>query len=63
LRYTRVSDNSGHNYIIPFHLLRDWNLFCSYEDEDERGWAVPDWADRIDGGRLTFTNPNIEYDV
>jgi len=59
-RCTIVSDNSGHSYIIPVGYLNDWNAFCELDEDDERGWNVPDWAKRIDGGRVTFWNWRIE---
>lgn len=44
-----VSDNSGHDYVIPSEKLNEWDVFMQIPDDDERSWDVPDWAHRIDG--------------
>jgi hypothetical protein len=54
-RYTIASDDSGHDYVIPVERLADWYVFI----DDEDACDTPDWAKRIDGGRLTFTDWKI----
>ena len=59
-RLTEVSDGSGHHYVIPLGRLDEWGAFCNLDEDDERAWEVPEWAHRIDGGRLTFRDWRIE---
>jgi len=55
-RYQIVSDDSGHEYVIPVGLRADWYVFL----DDEDACDAPEWAKRIDGGRLTFTDWRVE---
>jgi len=59
-RYVEVTDDSFHHYIIPVSRLDDWNAFVELDEDDPASWDVPSWAERIDGGRLTFENPRID---
>lgn len=54
MEYTEVQDDSTHHYIIPFERLEDWEKFLEIPEDDERSWEVPEWAERIDGGRIVF---------
>jgi hypothetical protein len=54
-RYTVISDDSGHDYVIPAERVAEWWTFVGDADACE----APDWAKRIDGGRLTFTDWKI----
>jgi hypothetical protein len=56
LRYRIVGDNSGHKYYIPVDRTDDWSKFTELDEDDERSWAVPGYAVRIDGD-FTFTDP------
>ena len=58
--YTEVTDNSCHHYLIPYDRLEEWDKFMEIPEDDERSWDVPEFAERIDGGRLCFTNPTIQ---
>lgn len=53
--YTEVVDDSFHHYVIPLARVNDWDLWV----QDEEDWDVPDYAERIDGGRLIFTDYRI----
>jgi hypothetical protein len=58
-RWTLVSDESGHNYVIPLHLkieFDDWNESDTEEDDFD-----PDKYEqyRIEGGLLTFVDPKV----
>jgi hypothetical protein len=57
VRYTEVTDDSSHHYIIPVDRIKDWNDW--YYSEDAELGHLPDYAKSIDGGTLTFTNPKI----
>lgn len=58
--YTEDTDQSSHHYLIPEDKLEEWGKFKEIPEDDERCWDVPEWAERIDGGRLFFTNPIIK---
>lgn len=51
-KYCLVSDDSGHDYVIPTNKRNEWYDF-DFEDYD---FNLPDWAIRVEGG-LEFENP------
>ena len=55
-RYEVVQDDSAHEYFIPTHRKKDWEKL---EEEDFEMDNIPRWAERIDGGNLTFMAPKI----
>jgi hypothetical protein len=57
-RYTEVTDDSSHHYIIPVDRLDHWYKVWMNSDEYELG-HTPDYATYVDGGRLTFTDPKL----
>lgn len=59
-RFFEDSDNSGHHYVVPVARIEGWRAWRDLPEDDERGWHAPDYATRIDGGRLTFTDWRIE---
>jgi len=59
-RYFIGADCSGHTYLVPMSKRQQWYEWADIPEEDERAWEVPDFAKRIDGGRLTFAAPRIE---
>lgn len=48
-----VTDNDGHRYQIPQSKVVEWEEFCDIPEDDERSWYVPEWAERIDGNKVT----------
>ena len=56
MKYKLVSDDSGHDYVIPSDKSKEWYDFLEIPDDDPRSWDVPDWAIGI-GGELEFENP------
>lgn len=59
-RFVQVRDESSHRYYIPFDRLEHWWEWSEIDEDDPASWDVPDYARRIDGGYLTFTDPRIE---
>jgi hypothetical protein len=59
VRWFIGSDDSGHEYLVPLERVEEWHKFCAIPEDDEESWDVPAWAVRIDGGRLTFSEPAI----
>ena len=59
-RFTVVSDNDGHEYMIPVEKVEEFYKWL--EDEELSTYEACDRYDeyRIDGGRLTFENPRFE---
>lgn len=58
-RFFIGTDDSGHDYIVPVAKRDEWHAWQDIPEEDLRSWDVPEFAQRIDGGGLTFTNPVI----
>ncbi len=53
IRYCLVSDNDGHDYVVPIARRAEWNAMPPSELDD----GVPEWATRIDGAHvLSFTD-------
>lgn len=59
-RFFKAVDNSSHHYIVPLAKRAEWIAWRDLPEDDENGWDAPEWAVRIDGGTLTFTDPKIE---
>lgn len=59
-RYFVGHDNSGHEYLVPVSDAAAWRVWSELPDDDERGWDVPAYAQRLDGGTLTFEAPRVE---
>lgn len=50
--FIEIRDNDSHRYQIPRSKRDAWFKWCEIgekDSEDEKGWEVPDWAERIDG--------------
>jgi hypothetical protein len=58
-RYFISHDNSGHAYLVPLARIAEWREWVELPDDDERSWDEPDFAWRMDGGLLSFTDPII----
>ena len=58
-RYFMDRDDSGHRYFIEWEKREQWSEWLDIPSEDEMAWDVPDYARSIDGGTLTFTDPQI----
>lgn len=44
-----VSDNSGHEYVIPQSKRLEWESFLEIPEDDEKSWDVPYWAEEKEG--------------
>ena len=57
-RYCIVSDEDGHDYVVPVgkkYEFQDWlEQFDESADIDD---CEPSYAQRIEGGELTFSDP------
>ena len=52
-----VSDDDGHNYIIPAEKFWEWDLFVEGLNQATDTWYTPTWATRIDHfSSITFEN-------
>lgn len=47
MKYTIVSDDDGHRYVIPVDKKSEWDKFMSSEDYDNG--EIPEYADHIPG--------------
>lgn len=59
-RYFMSTDNSAHDYIVPVTRMGEREAWLGLPEDDEASWGAPEWATRVDGGRLTFTDPRVE---
>ena len=57
--YIIESDNDCHHYVIPYSKKKDWEMFLRIPGDDERSWDTPEYAIRIDGGDVIFTDWRI----
>lgn len=53
-KYFIDMDNSCHEYRIEADRKKDWREWQELDEEDERAWEQPDYAERIDGEDLYF---------
>jgi hypothetical protein len=58
MRYRIVSDDDGHEYVIPCAKVGRWLAWLGTEDAQDGG-DPPEFAVRINGS-LTFADPVIE---
>jgi hypothetical protein len=54
-RYFFSQDNSSHWYLVPADKRSEWSLWCGLDEDDERAWDAPKWAQRIDGAVQWWT--------
>lgn len=59
-RYFIGFDGSGHSYLVPLEKKDEWDVWTEISEDDERSWDVPDYAVYIDGGLLTFSDPQMK---
>ena len=52
-KYCLVSDDSGHDYVIPSDKRTEWYDF-DFSDYD---FNLPDYAELVEGGDLDFYSP------
>ncbi len=60
-RYFLSQDNSSHWYIVDASKRSEWEAWREIDEDDERSWEAPEFADRLDGdpGRVEFTDPEF----
>lgn len=58
-QYFISSDNSSHWYIIPESYRKEWDDWCNLDEDDERSWDAPSFAEAIGGppSQIIFINP------
>jgi hypothetical protein len=58
-RYFLDRDDSGHWYLVEAAKRPEWGVWSAREADDELGWAVPPFAERLNGSPslVTFANP------
>lgn len=56
-RWTEVTDDSSHRYLIPAEKIDEWYDWLDSEDSEDG--IEPDYAIRFGGGPLTFERPMI----
>lgn len=53
-----VSDDSGHDYVVPVERSDEWDDY----DWEENEWEAPEWATRLGGSGLQFQTWREHYD-
>lgn len=56
IKYILVSDNSGHDYVIPSDKGDDWYDWLELPEDTPNSYVLPDYAKKIEGG-LEFETP------
>ena len=59
-RYFIGSDGSCNSYLVPLDKIKEWQEWANLDADDERSWDEPDYAERLEGKLLTFTDPRID---
>ena len=70
MRWAEAKDDDSHRYLIPADRVDEfaslderigeyWEHPEDYDDQPDWPVEFPDWAKRIGGGRLTFTDPQL----
>ena len=54
MKYILISDDSGHDYVIPSIKSQDWYKWLSLLEEDIN---LPNWAKRVE--KIEFENPSV----
>lgn len=60
-RFFLATDNSGHWYIVPASKRRAWEKWADLDEDDERSWESPKFAQAVGGSYtlVTFENPKV----
>ena len=60
-RYFLARDQSSHWYVVPVSKKLEWSEWCDLDENDERAWNAPEWAQSVGGAPslVTFTEPQI----
>ena len=58
-RFFLSQDNSGHWYIVPCAIAKEWEKWCELPEDDEASWNPPKGALAVGGcpSRISFTDP------
>ena len=59
-RYFLSQDQSSHWYVVPFACQDQWQSWRDLPEDDERSWEAPEFAVRVHGGQVTFTQPQVD---
>jgi len=59
IRYFLTSDGDCRYYIVPLDKEEDWNEWLELIEDGEYH-QVPDFAEKIEGGILSFENPAMD---
>lgn len=54
-RYFLSRDSSSHWYVVPVSKLEEWETWCNLDEDDERAWDVPKWAQKVGGSPSLVT--------
>lgn len=55
-----VSDDDGHDYIIPVSRRNDWDKWCDMDSYDCESWQVPNYAMSVDRPFISFPEFYVE---
>lgn len=62
-RYFLDSDGDSRNYIVPEDRSVEWDNWLDLDEDDPDRWVVPTFAEKIEGGRLSFENPAMDGEL
>jgi hypothetical protein len=49
MEYILVPDNDSHWYVIPLEKHTEWDKWCCLDENDEKSWVVPEYAEQVGG--------------
>lgn len=63
MKYYLDTDQSGHWYIVPVDRSQEWSEWQELDDDDERAWEAPEWAQMVGGApqAVQFENPEVNF--
>lgn len=58
-RYFLDRDSSSHWYLVPEENRAEWQAWTELDEDDERAWDAPEFAERINSSpsSVTFEKP------
>ena len=59
MRFFLSQDGSCHWYLVPVDKRKEWEAWTAIDEDDERAWTPPDYAEAIGGSpsRVEFESP------
>lgn len=60
VRYCLMSDGDGHTWLVPVMRRQEFETYIALCECAECDYIEPDYVKRVEGGLLTFTQPQLD---